>query len=57
MKNLFRNAYDVLRCPHRQPKCYEMTDKERQDAIMRLNRNVWNDPRLTKEDKNVRNNM
>lgn len=47
-----RDIFELLRCPHRTPKCYEMTDKERQDAIMRLNRNVWNDPKLAKQDKN-----
>lgn len=41
-----RNAYELLRSPDRQPKCYDMTDTERAAAIMRLNRNVWNDPTL-----------
>lgn len=46
-----RSAYDILRCPQRLPKCYEMTDQEREAAIVRLNRNVWNEPELTKQDQ------
>lgn len=49
--NLFRNAYEVLRCTERQPKCYEMTEAERKAAIVKLNRNVWNDPFLAQLDK------
>lgn len=48
--NLFRNEYEILRCPKRLPKCYEMTEEERQKAVMKLNRNVWNDHDLTKQD-------
>ena len=47
----FRSAYDLLRCPKGSPKCYEMTEQERLDAIVRLNRNVWNDPQLAKLDR------
>ena len=50
MNKIFRSAYEILRSPDRQPKCYEMTESERSDAIMRLNRNIWNDPVLSKED-------
>lgn len=45
MMNKLRTAFELLRCPKRQPKCYEMTEQERKEAIMRLNRNVWNDPK------------
>lgn len=50
VSDLFRNEYEVLRCPKRLPKCYEMTEAERQQAVMKLNRNVWNDYTLTKQD-------
>lgn len=43
---IFRNAYEVLRSPDRQPKCYDMTEQERDAAIVRLNRNVRNEPVL-----------
>lgn len=48
---VFRNAYEVLRCPERQPKCYDMTEQERSAAIVRLNRNVWNEPELSQQDQ------
>ena len=47
---VFRNAYEILRAPDRQPKCYDMTESERDNAIVRLNRNVWNDVNLTQQD-------
>ena len=50
ISNIFRTAYEVLRAPDRQPKCYDMTEQERATAIMRLNRNVWNDHQLTQLD-------
>ena len=50
LNKLFRDEYEVLRCPKRLPKCYDMTEEERQKAIMKLNRNVWNDHNLTKQD-------
>lgn len=46
-----RDSYNVLRDPARLPKCYDLTDTERQSAIIRLNRNVWNDHSLTAEDQ------
>lgn len=30
-----RDAYELLRDPNRQPKCYELTDAERQEALER----------------------
>lgn len=51
LPRVFRNAYEVLRSPDRQPKCYDMTDQERSAAIVRLNRNVWNDPGLSSYDQ------
>lgn len=47
---LFRNDYEILRCPDRIPKCYDMTEEEKRLAIMKLNRNIWNDHELTKQD-------
>lgn len=47
---VFRTAYEVLRAPDRQPKCYDMTEQERLAAIVRLNRNIWNDPTLSQLD-------
>jgi hypothetical protein len=29
-------AYPLMRDPTRNPKCYEMTDKEREDAVRRV---------------------
>lgn len=40
---LFRNAYEVLRSPDRQPKCYDMTEQERNDAIVLLNSKAQKD--------------
>ena len=30
-----RNEYELLRCPKRLPKCYEMTEQERREAVRR----------------------
>ena len=30
-----RNEYELLRDPQRQPKCYEMTEQERLEAVKR----------------------
>ena len=49
--SVFRSPYEVLRDPMRIPKCYEMTDDEIQEAIMRLNRNKWNDHDLAQQDR------
>jgi hypothetical protein len=48
---LLRHEFELLRDPARGPKCYDMTEQERVDAIMRLSRNVWNDPALAAQDK------
>lgn len=32
-----RNSYELLRDPRRAPKCYEMTEEEREQALLRLN--------------------
>lgn len=48
--HVFRTAYERYRSPDRQPKCYDMTEQERATAIMRLNRNVWNEYQLTQLD-------
>lgn len=47
---LFRDEYEILRCTDRIPKCYDMTEEEKRLAIMKLNRNIWNDHELTKQD-------
>lgn len=47
----FRSEYEALRAPDRTPKCYEMTEQEREAAVVRLNRNVWNDPKLAEQDQ------
>lgn len=31
-----RTAYELLRAPDRQPKCYDMTDAERSAAVAKL---------------------
>ena len=33
---ILRTEYEVLRDPDRQPKCYELTDHEREVAIIKL---------------------
>lgn len=48
---LMRHEFELLRDPARGPKCYDMTEQERVDAIMRLSRNVWNDPALAAQDQ------
>ena len=40
---IFCNAYEVLRSPDREPKCYEMTEQERDAAIVRLNQTFSKD--------------
>ena len=35
-----RNEYELLRDPQRQPKCYELTEQERQEALRRLEHTV-----------------
>jgi hypothetical protein len=39
IKKLFRNkqqGYPLMRDPARHPKCYELTDKEREEAVQRV---------------------
>lgn len=42
IKKLFKphpnNRYPVSRDPKRNPRCYELTDKEREEAIQRVDR-------------------
>lgn len=33
-----RNEYEILRDPNRIPKCYEMTDEERLQAVSKINK-------------------
>ena len=35
-----RNEYELLRDPQRQPKCYELTEQERKEAVRRLEHTV-----------------
>lgn len=56
MLKIFRRKKDrgveSLRQPDRNPRCYEMTDQERLDKIREWNnRNTWNDPALSFEDR------
>jgi hypothetical protein len=54
--NLFKRGIDALRQPDRNPRCYEMTDEERQNKIQEWNRrNVWNEPGLAKQDQLAEN--
>ena len=54
MMNLFKRGIEMLRQPDRNPRCYEMTDDERIAKIREWNnRNVWNEPELAKQDKNI----
>jgi hypothetical protein len=36
-----RSQYELLRCPERRPKCYEMTDQERKAALETVNDIPW----------------
>jgi hypothetical protein len=54
--NLFKRGIDALRQPDRNPRCYEMTDEERLNKICEWNnRNVWNEPDLSKQDQLAEN--
>lgn len=46
--NRVRNAYELLRAPDRQPKCYDMTEQERSAAIVRLTQN--NNPSVKQQE-------
>ena len=49
---LFKRGVEALRQPDRNPRCYEMTDKERLQKIKEWTaRNVWNTPELSEQDK------
>jgi hypothetical protein len=56
MLQLLQRGIEALRQPDRNPRCYEMTEQDRSDCIREWNnRNVWNTPELSNEDKlNVR---
>jgi hypothetical protein len=56
MLQLLQRGIEALRQPDRNPRCYEMTEQDRSDCIRGWNnRNVWNTPELSNEDKlNVR---
>jgi hypothetical protein len=48
------HKYPLMRQPDQLPRCYEMTEDERLSKIKEWqNRNVWNDPKLSNEDKNI----
>jgi hypothetical protein len=51
MKIFGRRGIETLRQPDRLPRCYEMTDIERQRRIKEWNaRNIWNDTKLAEQD-------
>ncbi len=53
-KFITNHRYPLMRQPDRLPRCYEMTDDERLTKVKEWqNRNVWNDPKLSDEDKNT----
>ncbi len=37
-KSQSNNRYPLMRDPKRNPRCYELTDKEREEAIQRVDR-------------------
>jgi hypothetical protein len=45
-----RRGFEYLRQSDRNPRCYEMTDDERNKIIEWQNRNVWNNPTLAEAD-------
>lgn len=52
MINFLKRGVETLRQPDRNPRCYELTEQERLDKIKEWdNRNGWNTPRLTDEDR------
>ncbi len=49
---LLQRGVEALRQPDRNPRCYELTDQEREARIREWNnRNVWNTPELAEEDE------
>ena len=51
---LFKRGVETLRQPDRNPRCYEMTDKEREVKLKEwAARNVWNTPELAEQDRNT----
>jgi hypothetical protein len=49
--NLIKRGIEALRQPDRNPRCYEMTEDERQAKLREWNnRNVWNEPKLAEQD-------
>jgi hypothetical protein len=50
--NIFKRGIEALRQPDRNPRCYELTDDERLKKIREWNnRNIWNEPKLSEQDK------
>jgi hypothetical protein len=49
-RSITRDSYEQLRDCKRYPKCYDMTESERLAAIVRLNRNIWNESDLGNND-------
>lgn len=50
--NLFKRGVEMLRQPDRNPRCYELTEQEREAKIREWqSRNVWNTPELAKQDR------
>ncbi len=51
MLKLFKRGIETLRQPDRNPRCYELTDQERESKIREWQaRNVWNTPELAEQD-------
>jgi hypothetical protein len=47
-----RRGIESLRQPDRNPRCYDYTEHERIEKVKEWNnRNVWNSPELSEEDK------
>lgn len=51
MTKLIDRGVEALRQPDRNPRCYELTEKERLEKVKEWQaRNVWNDPALAELD-------
>jgi hypothetical protein len=52
MLKILKRGIETLRQPDRNPRCYEMTEQERLKSVREWNnRNVWNTPDLSNQDK------
>lgn len=52
--NLLTRGVEAMRQPDRNPRCYEMTENERIAKMHEWNnRNVWNEPVLSEQDKDT----